>query len=604
MTLNYDITGEEEYSVSQSVKIDGSAGTGKSTQILLRTEKFLKQNESTISDICLVTYRNSLAEDIIDRFRQEELVSDGFRPERSNIGTMHAICNRLIRKQTDVDVSNKVSWYEKKLFCNQVGIQYSGSHNRDRTGGKELFRIFNWLLANKKPPEELPQSMYDDVAEACEKNVDIRRLWGEWKQFKQNPPAGKIKSLDSGDELFDFDELLLLVAEQNLTPEHAEMVIVDEMHDVYPAMNDVIRMWMDEMDDTTFVIAGDKHQVITEYMGATPRFYESIDLPEIKLPKSYRCPESHVEYSHQVLSNYYSPPDIDSESSAGQLIEIRGARMQYQSAHDNWRITQKENSPSQLYDQYVSEDETAMFLVRSNHQAGGIARSLSDEGIPFASDSVEDWHSSGLIDIYNGICRCLEVPAEPSYTFERGIVLDVDKTSYIPTEELTELIEATPSQFVEDTKYDCLRIFDDLDSYAISKLYNVFTDDFFDELHSNPIQMLLGTADKTKLARLAHRHNWNPVDEDEVSVRILTIHASKGMQADNVFLYDGIPYRVSESIQGSDNSGRNECRTWYVGVTRSSQSLVVVRNAFDGYESSPFLPPVNSVSQLNGSGNV
>jgi|APHM01.1.fsa_nt_gi Superfamily I DNA and RNA helicases len=218
MTLNYDITGEEEYGVSESVKIDGSAGTGKSTQILLRTEKFLKQNELTISDICLVTYRNSLAEDIIDRFRQEELVSDGFRPERSSIGTMHAICNRLIRKQTDVDVSNKVSWYEKKLFCNQVGLQYSGSHKGDRTGGKELFRIFSWLLANKKPPEELPQSMYDDVSEACEKNVDIRRLWGEWKQFKQNPPVGKVNSLDSGDELFDFDELLLLVAERNLSP--------------------------------------------------------------------------------------------------------------------------------------------------------------------------------------------------------------------------------------------------------------------------------------------------------------------------------------------------------------------------------------------------
>jgi Superfamily I DNA and RNA helicases len=341
MTLNYDITGEEEYGVSESVKIDGSAGTGKSTQILLRTEKFLKQNELTISDICLVTYRNSLAEDIIDRFREEELVSEGFRPERSNIGTMHAICNRLIRNQTDIDVSNKVSWYEKKLFCNQVGLQYNGSHKRDRTGGKELFRTFSWLLANKKPPEELPQSMYDDVSEACEKNVDIRRLWGEWKQFKQNPPVSKVKSLDSGDELFDFDELLLLVEERNLVPEHAEMVIVDEMHDVYPAMYDVIRMWMDEMDDTTFVIAGDKHQVITEYLGATPRFYESIELPEIKLPISYRCPESHVEYSHQVLSNYYSPPDIDSESSAGQLTEIRGARMQYQSAHDNWRITQK-----------------------------------------------------------------------------------------------------------------------------------------------------------------------------------------------------------------------------------------------------------------------
>jgi hypothetical protein len=114
--------------------------------------------------------------------------------------------------------------------------------------------------------------------------------------------------------------------------------------------------------------------------------------------------------------------------------------MSYQYNSGKWRIAQEGNTPSELYEQHGDDDETVMYLVRSNHQAAAIAESLSKEGIPFASQSVEDWHESGLIDIYNALCHCREIPQDASYTYQKGFVFDITNNLQIDTEELTELI--------------------------------------------------------------------------------------------------------------------------------------------------------------------
>jgi hypothetical protein len=89
-------------------------------------------------------------------------------------------------------------------------------------------------------------------------------------------------------------------------------------------------------------------------------------------------------------------------------------------------------------------------------------------------------------------------------------------------------LEATSSEFIKNSKHEAIKVIDEVNSYPLANLNAIFTDEFFERLHSNPIQTLEGTVDKTKLTRLIRRHRWNTVDEDKVSVRILTIHASKG----------------------------------------------------------------------------
>jgi len=580
----FPIEGVDEYPVTESVLIDGPPGTGKTTQISERIEEFIRQTESDIDNVQLVTYRVSLADDIVDRLKEDGLVPASFNSKKSNIGTLHAICNRLLRDNTGIDVTHKVSWYHKKVFCETHGLEFDGDSKKDKTAGKALFDIFGWMLSTKSTPQQVPQSKYDELVELAGQHVDLRRLYKAWNDFKQNPPVDEFKDLEKGDELYEFDELLLLVSEQRIIPYNVDLLVVDEMHDVYPAMYDVIQMWMDEMEDTTFIIAGDKHQVITEYQGATPEFYESIDLPEVSLPTTYRCPEEHVQYAHKVLSHQFETPDVAADSNGGTITDVTAPRM-YENYHGEWTVSTSQNNPADLYDDYVDEGESAIFAVRINEQAKAIAKSLEDEGIPFISNSVEDFKDSELMDLYNAICK---LKAIQDYS-------NIDVEGKFSPDELGAIIRSTRAGFISGNKGDVEFMFGDLDGgYEITKINNILTEEYYNNIIQNNIEeTMLESVEKDKLARLIDKHNFELIQADGITTKILTIHASKGLEADNVFLYDAIPSQIYDSIATSKSALQNECRVWYVGATRSSDTLVIVRDAFD-MRRSPFLPLVNS----------
>jgi len=440
------------------------------------------------------------------------------------------------------------------------------------------------MLSTKSTPQQVPQSKYDELVELAGQHVDLRRLYKAWNDFKQNPPVDEFKDLEKGDELYEFDELLLLVSEQRIIPYNVDLLVVDEMHDVYPAMYDVIQMWMDEMEDTTFIIAGDKHQVITEYQGATPEFYESIDLPEVSLPTTYRCPEEHVQYAHKVLSHQFETPDVAADSNGGTITDVTAPRM-YENYHGEWTVSTSQNNPADLYDDYVDEGESAIFAVRINEQAKAIAKSLEDEGIPFISNSVEDFKDSELMDLYNAICK---LKAIQDYS-------NIDVEGKFSPDELGAIIRSTRAGFISGNKGDVEFMFGDLDGgYEITKIHNILTEEYYNNIIQNNIEeTLLESVEKDKLARLIDKHNFELIQADGITTKILTIHASKGLEADNVFLYDAIPSQIYDSIATSKSALQNECRVWYVGATRSSDTLVIVRDAFD-MRRSPFLPLVNS----------
>lgn len=68
----------------------------------------------------------------------------------------------------------------------------------------------------------------------------------------------------------------------------------------------------------------------------------------------------------------------------------------------------------------------------------------------------------------------------------------------------------------------------------------------------------------------------------------MTIHASKGFEASDVVLYDGITSTVKEAMRVSERERKNEWRTWYVGLTRTSDRVHIMRGGFGWC--SKFLP--------------
>ena len=62
----------------------------------------------------------------------------------------------------------------------------------------------------------------------------------------------------------------------------------------------------------------------------------------------------------------------------------------------------------------------------------------------------------------------------------------------------------------------------------------------------------------------------------EARVKLSTIHAAKGGEADNVLLILDNTKTIREAIEKSTDKEDEENRIWYVGVTRTKQNLYIL----------------------------
>jgi len=81
--------------------------------------------------------------------------------------------------------------------------------------------------------------------------------------------------------------------------------------------------------------------------------------------------------------------------------------------------------------------------------------------------------------------------------------------------------------------------------------------------------------------RPAMENNDRAIDPDKLPVEVNTIHASKGGEAEWVFLYDGIPKTIKKQNLMDPVARKNEDRVWYVATTRAKHGLVVLRDGFE-----------------------
>jgi DNA helicase-2/ATP-dependent DNA helicase PcrA len=142
------------------------------------------------------------------------------------------------------------------------------------------------------------------------------------------------------------------------------------------------------------------------------------------------------------------------------------------------------------------------------------------------------------------------------------------------------------------------------DEISAAELHSYVTLDFWHVYCRGPdsVDDLVTIKSSEKdILRSAIEHNDDPVaDVDNISVRVYTVHGSKGAEARTVVLYDGITRRIEDSMFESSRLRDNEYRTWFVGLTRAKENLFVLRDAFEG--TSRFLPPLNTTTTTTADG--
>lgn len=513
------------------IAVYGAPGTGKTQHAV--DYIFEKHSEGvSLDDFAVSTFRRRLAADM--RSRISEAV--GPLPKGNLMGTTHGICKRILGIEHD-----QVADSEKRAeFCSKMGmgIEYSKEIDRKEEGyrmspvggseplGNQLFAIFDYCANNFLKPREglyrapLPPGVRSKLTTWL---VDeFAERWESWKH-------------EHG--LHDFTDMLREVLESEVTP-YTKFLIEDEFHDKTPLQYEVYKLWAKETENVCVI--GDPLQAIYSFWGTDPRFFESEfkDADErIVLPTSWRFGQDLWEYAKKIVQREgMDPPEIKcmGETSVRSL---------------HWgefvRLVPR------------MDTEECMYLVRANYMGRFVAEVLSNAGIPYSGFG--GGLNQNAIDIYNTVCRVREKLPEIG-------LLGVPSHLRLPVAEAEVMVKVFPRECFSETKKQMRT---EISGCEVSYLVPI-SPRLADTVRKPFVELKNVKAHrKAQLMKLYKNRRGKRVEG--LTHAIITIHGSKGGQADFVFLFDEITpliYHTSDS--------QNEARVFYVGSTRAKKVLFIV----------------------------
>jgi len=585
-----DIVARDEYPPTESVKLNGPPGTGKTTQCAARLAELIKQGRVNIGDVTWVTYRRSLAFDTLKRLAawgiiDERELDSPRKGATSNIGTMHAIANsvasteRMDRSRRGGGKMEVASQSDRRDFCDDYGIRYSSKKDWENGPGELFFGMNDYLAENLKDATEADEApQFAEFREKYTGMATVEKLHENWVNYKDD------------NNLYDFHEMLEDAYYSDELPP-TEVVIVDEYHDATPLMDRLARKWLEAAD--TAIVAGDPLQVVNAYQGASPEFYEEIELEEILLPQSWRVPQEHWDAATETLTNAHEAPEIEIGDADGVIQEIKPVgRYEYNEYSQDW-ATPKRDGAAELVDKH---DRDTILLTRTKMQAYGIMQELKRNGILYrAQQNLGGWNSAPKRrELYNALQKIKPLSAS-DFGAARGlgdfagsdegaapsrVAVTSDEAARIldhaKAETLAQPRKETDKIVKKFKERDAPLMADELDEYVGEDFWRIYT-------HGpGSVSALIGMKDDSAtVLRRALERNEKPIKSTTTLPRVMTIHGSKGAEARNVIVYDGVTSRIHEEMHTDEEIRQNEWRTWYVALTRARKNLIVVRDAFD-----------------------
>jgi DNA helicase-2/ATP-dependent DNA helicase PcrA len=609
-----ELAGADVAGADESCRLYGPPGAGKSTQSAFRAGTLATEEGLKPSDMTVVTYRKALAGVVRNRLIDWGVFeAPDVDPEKADSAnpfqywcTIHAAAARATGflsnlDSQDNDLTGMVGGKAKRRFCTELGISYLPPRPWLETKWTVFYDLYTYSKNNLLDVGEWSHIETSGLSplrsdHGAERRLDtFRDEWGTAASFEK--VVEKWETFKREHDVHDFYELLE-AASVTVTPP-TRLVVIDEYHDATPLMAAVSERWVEAAD--TAIVAGDPDQVVNGYAGASPRFFEEIgdrverDLPVVQLDRSWRCPDEHFEAAARILRQERSPPTLTT-AGPGQLLRHPAPELRHDG--DEWRLPDPgtDGSPVSLWQEYGTD---LMYLTRTRKQADGVAVALDEEGIVYVSqdDVGGDWELR--LTLLRALDTLEGVRPEETTTSTRigdygsnseNTVKSPDRYA-LTVEEARAIFRHTHGRYLDADRDEIVEFLQEIEysdgpeDVPLDAVTEYVTDKWW-------LRYGVGAGSISELTRLddrdrvAMRKAWTRYDSPYTlalakGTRVLTIHASKGAEAGDVVVYDGITGRISRELDERATARENEARTWYVALTRASKRLHIIRGAFD-----------------------
>lgn len=559
-----------------------SAGSGKTTLLLERIRKLVHEHNVFERDILTISFTRNTADDLIKRLAKMGL-------HHVNVGTFHSICIQQLNKEGyNINGSKMVQEWQIdncfKAIDQKVDVKDVSSF---------ISYQKNYMV---KPDDEFIKK------DSAYTEDELRKFYKAYEKMKDNQG------------LYDFDDYLLLCLEmlrENPGKYTYDYILVDEHQDSNKVQNMLLKEWCQSGNIFTVY---DFRQAIYGFRGGTTeysmnfeRYWEDAQVKNVYI--NYRSPKNIVEKSNQFIRQYYKDYEhyVDSESYSDEdgYIEISSPLSQEVEAIEVVDKIEK------LISEGVALKEIAV-LYRNNKHADFVENQLKLRGVDYdiANDSsfFKRREIAGILSFLRLIMNTddnsafegvFKLRVYPLMYFSNKILADIqdyanknDVSLYNAMQYIDypqswhksnvfkfyDNIERIQQMIAEDDKNVISVINEIVKLFQIKKMINdKYSNKEERDERLNSIEVLKSFVKGNNLEQFITYvySNTERKKKKENAVQLMTIHRSKGLEWDNVFLIGVQDGEFPSQREGAMNTILEEARLFYVAVTRSKKNLWV-----------------------------
>lgn len=587
----------------RSTLVVGGPGSGKTEVLIAAVNNALNVHGVAPSSIIVNTYTQTVATELRERLGRSD-------DDDMHIGTMHSIAYLTMRDRCSE--KRLVMSEEESKTLMDMAVSNLGGHTALSHTAIELANAFR---SNNKGTHRA-----EEVFATNRVGSNMARIWEEYCRLKQKY------------EYLDFDDLLELYrdflrhSDSQDYRDGIRYVFIDEVQDNSPLQNEILRLL--HINGRTHIYAiGDDYQSIYGFRGSDHR--SIIALPKILEPcnryvleKNYRNPRAVIQVSKTLItSSGCEDREMQCVNSRDEIYESTRNRVpvyRFPFARREWAslVNAVRNDHRAAIEgcpesgRVGTQQPTQLILAKTNSILDGIEEFLNDQGVPYyrqqnkicdmqrefmsllhiAADKNGHLHTNALNDMGY---TCEEIEALQSCCEGADVSAVVGyMLNAVYTREETR-VAGFASEFRSDPKkvmHSAFERMDTVPSLAWKDSQNKHTsvDAKFDALIAEHAAHLRHQTWVTSLDRrlraineddnMNHRHFISEINimkhDGEGSknmLRLMTIHQSKGLEADYVYVVGAQTRYDLKTIEQK----QEEFRMYNVAFTRCIQKLRV-----------------------------
>ena len=599
-------------------------GSGKTTVITRRILQLLK-NGVPASEILVITFTKDAALEMEGRFRKLLLEDQRLHPNQQEFqgnvtfGTFHSVFFQILRLTYQLTAENIIKDRDKKLILREILEE----ENVDAGYDAEFFRM---LLSEISRMKNSGGSLV--FHSSLLEDEKFHRIFQTY--------TARLRA----QRLLDFDDMLSMCYELLTTNKEARhkwqsvyrYILVDEFQDINPVQYAVTRILA--LPENNLFIVGDDDQSIYHFRGADPSIMLGFprDYPATKtivLGKNFRSRTEIVRFSGNLIRKNKKRYEKRVDAVRGQggsvlLYHVDSMEKQSQAVLSLINASIRAGVP---------KDKIAI-LFRATSQARPLLPILMKQGIPYVmKEKVKNIYESvpaldmiaylrlatgtgarrDFLRIMNRPVRYIKRTAvqDRNMSFEallcfyqdkpwmlerlRTLQTDLRAIAMLPTAAALVYIRKKIGyeNFLKETDNarfrDHLEILDEITETATEhpdpKEWLRFTEDMGELLsqqgsHESTNQTGaqqsgtgVGGASGGGLGKTGHGQTQN---EDTGAIRLMTYHASKGLEFDTVILPDCCEGVTPYNKAVSQDEIEEERRSFFVACTRAKEKLHIL----------------------------